>query len=116
MKQKISRWNHLSIFFFGLSSGSLFGIPFLNLEDGFSGLLLGIGLQLLGATVLKKHAETKKPTGKEKWMGIPVVFFLFLLIMILCFWKNSVTLISMDLALLLFSIETYFYLKRRGRV
>lgn len=128
MKQKISRWNHLSIFFFGLSSGSLFGIPFLNLEHGFSGvayflaaifwigLLLGIGLQLLGANALKKHAGTKKPTGKEKWMGIPVLFFLFLLIMILCFWKNSIALISMDLALLLFSIETYFYLKRRGRV
>ena len=123
MKQKISRWNHLSIFFFGLSSGSLFGIPFLNLEHGFSGvayflaaILLGIGLQLLGANALKKHAETKKPMGKEKWMGIPVLFFLFLLIMILCFWKNSITLISMDLALLLFSIETYFYLKRRGRV
>ena len=56
MKQKISRWNHLSIFFFGLSSGSLFGIPFLNLEHGFSGIgvlpvrcLVGVGLDALDA-------------------------------------------------------------------
>ena len=91
MKQKISRWNHLSIFFFGLSSGSLFGIPFLNLEHGFSGvayflaaifwigLLLGIGLQLLGANALKKHAGRKMDGNSRIILSFPVDYdFMFL--------------------------------------
>lgn len=127
MKQKISTWNHLSLFFFGLSSGSILGIPFLNLEHSSSnipyflaaifwiGLLLGIGLQLLGAIALRKCSEKKKQTGKEKWMCIPIFLFLLLFI-ILCFWKNNITLLSIDFTLLLFSIETYFYLKRRNHI
>ena len=87
MKQKISRWNHLSIFFFGLSSGSLFGIPFLNLEHGFSGvayflaaifwigLLLGIGLQLLGANALKSMQKQKNQREKKNGWEFPYYSF-----------------------------------------
>ena len=36
--------------------------------------------------------------------------------LIVCFWKRNVFLLSIDLALLLFSIELYFCLKRRYSV
>ena len=68
MKQKISRWNHLSIFFFGLSSGSLFGIPFLNLEHGFSGVA-GDWVAAFGGKCFKKACRNKKTNGKRKMDG-----------------------------------------------
>ena len=79
MKQKISRWNHLSIFFFGLSSGSLFGIPFLNLEHGFSGvayflaaifwIIIGDWVAAFGGKCFKKACRNKKTNGKRKMDG-----------------------------------------------
>lgn len=128
MRRKVLILNNLSLFFFCLSSGSILGIPFLDLSSGFpiiayfiaglfwAGLLIGIGLQLFGMSILKKSKEKKKRTYKERKMLIPIVIFLLLFIFIMIFWENSVTLTSIDLAFLLFSIETYFYFKRRYSV
>lgn len=128
MRHKVLILNNFSVLFFCLSSGSLLGIPFLDLSNGFPmnayffaglfwiGLLIGIGLQLFGTAMLKKIKGKRERTYKERKMLIPIAFFLVLFVLIMCFWKKSVTLMSIDLAFLLFSIEIYFYLKRRYSV
>ena len=128
MRRKILVLNNISGVFFFLSSVSLLGIPFLDQSDGLPlisyllaglfwiGLLTGIGVQLVISGMMKKMKDKKKRTYKQRKMLIPIALFVLLFILIMCFWKTSVVLISTDIALLLFSIEIYFYLKRRYSV
>lgn len=128
MKRRILAINDISGIFFFLSSASLLGIPLLDLSNGFPnfayflaglfwiGLLIGIGLQIVLSAMSKKISQKRKRTHKERRILIPIAVFLVLFILIMCFWKKSVVLISIDLALLLFSIEIYFYMKRRNSV
>lgn len=125
MRRRILVLNDISGVFFFVSSVSLLGIPFLDLSNDFPtiayffaglfwiGLLVGIGLQLMTFAMSKKIKEEKKRTYKERRMLIPIAVFLMFFILIMCFLKKSVLLMSIDLAFLLFSIEIYFYLKRR---
>lgn len=128
MRRKILVLNNISGVFFFLSSVSLLGVPFLDQSNGLPtiayllaglfwiGLLTGIGVQLAISGMMKKMKDKKKRTYKQRKMLIPIAFFVLLFILIMCFWKTSVVLISIDIALLLFSIEIYFYLKRRYSV
>ena len=128
MRRKILVLNNISGVFFFLSSVSLLGVPFLDQSDGLPaiayllaglfwiGLLTGIGVQLVISGMMKKMKDKKKRTYKQRKMLIPIALFVLLFILIMCFWKTSVVLISTDIALLLFSIEIYFYLKRRYSV
>ena len=128
MKRRILALNDISGVFFFLSSASLFGVPFLDQSNGLPpiayfladlfwlGLLIGVGMQLIISAMLKKISGKRNRTHKERRMLIPITVFLVLFILIICFWKKSVVLISIDLALLLFSIEIYFYMKRRNSV
>ncbi|MCR4645624.1 MAG: hypothetical protein K5695_09490 [Oscillospiraceae bacterium] len=128
MKQKIRMANNWSIACFFLSSASLLGIPFLNLGEDetlplgayvisvlfWSGLLLGILLQIVTAVMQKKSGGKKKKTHRERRMLIPIAVFMIVFVLLLCFLKSSLLCLVIDLALLLFSIEIYFYLKRRN--
>lgn len=128
MKRRILVLNDISGVFFFLSSASLLGIPFLDLSNVFPaiayffaglfwiGLLIGIGLQFIISAMSKKMSRKRKRSHKERRMLIPIAVFLVLFVLIMCLWKKSVVLISIDLALLLFSIEIYFYMKRRNSV
>lgn len=128
MKRKILVLNDISGVFFFLSSVSLVGIPFLDQSDGLPtnayflaglfwiGVLIGIGVQVIISVMLKKMGKKRKRAYKQRKMLIPIAVFLVFFILIMCFWKKSVVLISIDTALLLFSIEIYFYLKRRNSV
>jgi len=128
MRRKILVLNNISGVFFFLSSVSLLGVPFLDQSNGLPviayllaglfwiGLLTGIGVQLVISGMMKKMKDKKKRPYKQRKMLIPIAFFVLLFILIMCFWKTSVVLISIDIALLLFSIEIYFYLKRRYSV
>ncbi len=128
MRRKILVLNNISGVFFFLSSVSLLGVPFLDQSNGLPviayllaglfwiGLLTGIGVQLVISGMMKKMKDKKKRPYKRRKMLIPIAFFVLLFILIMCFWKTSVVLISTDIALLLFSIEIYFYLKRRYSV
>jgi len=128
MRRKILVLNNVSGVFFFLSSVSLIGIPFLDQSDGLSlisyflaglfwiGLLTGIGIQLAISVMMKKIKDKNKKAYRQRKMLIPIMVFLLFFILIICFWKTSVVLISIDTALLLFSIEIYFYLKRRYSV
>ena len=123
MKQKILLLNHISAIMFFLSSFSLLGIPFLNLENEIpvSGyliavifwlcLLSGVVLQIFIALMAKK-IETKR-TQKEKRIFIITAFFLVLFILLVRFFEKNILLMSIDIAFLLFSIEMYFCLKWR---
>lgn len=128
MRRKILVLNNISGVFFFLSSISLLGVPFLDQSNGLPmiayllaglfwiGMLTGIGVQLVISGMMKKMKDKTKRTYKQRKMLIPIAFFALLFILIMCFWKTSVVLISIDIALLLFSIEIYFYLKRRYSV
>lgn len=128
MKRKILLLNDISGVFFFISSASLIGIPFLDSCNGFSiaayffaglfwiGLLIGIGLQFIISFISKKMSIKEERTHKKRKMLVPVAVFLVLFALIMCFLKKSVALISIDIALLLFSIEIYFYMKRRNSV
>lgn len=128
MRRKILVLNDISGVFFFLSTVSLLGIPFLDQSNGlpliayflaglfWSGLLIGIGLQVLISVMLKRMKGKRKRAHRQRKMLIPIVVFFVFFILIMCFWKKSVVLISIDIALLLFSIEIYFYLKRRYSV
>ena len=130
MKRKILMINNWSIASFFLSSASLLGIPFLKVEPDetlppgayvvaelfWFGLLLGILFQIIAAVIWKKSGETKKRTYRERRMLIPIVLLAIVFVLILCFWKSSLLCTVLAFALLLFSIEIYFYLKRRYSV
>lgn len=128
MRRKILVLNNISGVFFFLSSVSLLGVPFLDQSNRLSsvayllaglfwiGLLVGIGIQIVISAMMKKMKDRKKKVYKQRKMLIPIIALLLLFILIICFWKTSVVLISLDIALLLFSIEIYIYLKRRYSV
>lgn len=123
MREKILKKNKISFISFFLSSFSLLGIPFLNLNDEISvlgyvvavifwlGLLTGIGLQFSIAMIAKKTKVSR--TYKERRALVSTVVFLILFILIRCFFEKSIVLMSIDIAFLLFSSEMYFYLKWR---
>ena len=126
MKQKILLLNRISVIMFFLSSFSLLGIPFLNLDNEipilgyfiailfWSGLLIGTSLQVCIAMMAKKM-EIKR-TNKERHIFIVTGIFLILFVLTICFFEKSIVLMSVDIAFLLFSIEMYFYLKWRYSV
>lgn len=128
MKRKILLTNNYSIVSFFISSFSLFGVPFINLDGElpkgayviallfWTGLLFGVILQLAAYSMWKKVKQKKKKSKKDRKFLIPILFFLTFFVLILLLWKKNVVLISIDLALLLFSIEIYFYFKRRYSV
>lgn len=123
MKKKVGTINNVSIMFYVLSSISLLIIPFINQDSGlntlayctagvfWSGLIIGSVLQIIASFMGKKL--TKKKTYKARRLLIPIAVFSILLILILCIGKQSVMLLSIDLALLLMSIELYIFLRRR---
>lgn len=125
MKRNASLANNASAVCFALSSLSLLLIPFLDLGSGlpkaafwiagvfWGGLLAGILLQIAAARGQRK-AETPHG-GKARRMLIPAAVLALLLIVMLCLRTKSVRLFSADLALLLMSVELYFYLRRRER-
>ena len=130
MKRKILMVNNMSVISFFWSSAGLLGIPFLKLEVDealppgafviaalfWSGLLLGILFQIIAAVMQKKSGQPPKKTHRERRMLIPIAILLIAFVLILCFWKSSLLCTVITLALLLFSIEIYFYLKRRYSV
>lgn len=128
MRRKILVLNNISGAFFFLSSVSLLGIPFLGQSNElpaiayllagsfWTGLLTGTGIQLVLSAMMKKVKYNKKRTYKQRRMLIPIALFVLLFILIMCFRKTDVVLVSIDIALLLFSTEIYFYLKRRYSV
>lgn len=128
MRRKILVLNNISGLFFFLSSVSLLGIPFLDQSNGlpriayflagifWTGLLMGIALQVLISAMLKRMKGKKKKALRQRKMLIPIAILTVSFILIMLFWKKSVVLISINIALLLFSIEIYYYLKRRYSV
>ena len=123
MKKKVRTINNVSIILYTLSSASLLVIPFIDQDSElnafsyctagvfWSGLIIGSILKVMASLMGKKL--TKKKTNKARRMLIPITVFSVLLILILCIGKNSVMLLSIDLALLLMSIELYIFLRRR---
>ena len=75
----------------------------------------GIALQVIASRMAYK-TQTKKNHKINRLIMIPIILFAIMLLMLLCFWKNSVLLIAIDIALLFSSIELLFYLKRRNSV
>lgn len=128
MKRKMLLINNYSIISFFISSFSLLGVPFINLDDELPkgayiiallfwiGLLFGVILQFAAYSMWKKIKQKKNKSKKDRKFLIPILFFLIFFVLILLLWKKNVVLISIDLALLLFSIEIYFYFKRRYSV
>ncbi len=128
MKQKILQINNYSIIAFFISSFSLLGSPFINLESELPkgayiiaslfwlGLISGIVLQLVSYSMWRKFKRSKAKSKKSRIFLIPVVCCLFFLILVMMIWEKNVILVSINLALLLFSIEVYFYFKRRYSV
>lgn len=126
MKEKILLLNRISVITFFLSSFSILGIPFLKLDNGIPmlgyfiailfwvGLLTGAVLQVVIAIMAKK-IKTEQ-THKERWIFVVTAVFLILFILIACFFEKNIVLISFDIAVLIFSIEMYFYLKWRYSV
>lgn len=128
MKRRMLLINNCSIVFFFISSCSLLGVPLINLDDELPkiayiiallfwlGLIVGISLQMTAWFMCKKIKSKKKKICRARKLLIPFATFLILFFVILLFWNKSVVLISVDLALTLFSIEFYFYFKRRYSV
>lgn len=128
MKRRMLLINNCSIVFFFISSCSLLGVPLINLDDELPkiayiiallfwlGLIIGVSLQMAAWSMCKKIKNKRKKTYRERKILIPFATFLILFFVILLFWNKSVVLISVDLALTLFSIEFYFYFKRRYSV
>ncbi len=123
MRTKAKCANNISIIFFLFSSSSLLVIPFTKINDELTtvayctagvfwiGLILGIAFQVMASVMSKKLK--KKKTPKLRRMMIPIGVFSVLLVLILLIGKKSIILLSVDLALLLMSIELYIYLRRR---
>ena len=128
MRRKFMLLNNISILCFFFSSASLLGVPFLNLDEEFpttayilaglfwSGLILGIILQIIVGFGAKKIQSERKKMHKERPFIIFFVVFLLLFLLILLFCRESIMLMSIDLAFMLFSIEMFFYVKRRYNI
>lgn len=128
MKRKILLVNNCSIIFFFISSCSLLGVPQINLDDELPkaayiiallfglGLIIGISLQIAAWSMCRKIKHQRQKTYRERKLLISFIVFLILFFVIFLFWNKSVVLISVDLTLTLFSIEFYFYFKRRYSV
>lgn len=128
MKQKILAVNNISGILFFISSMSLLIFPFLEQENGLpviafiiAGifwicLLFGSALQVLASMMIKRLKQKRKKAYIERKLAIPISVFAVILILILCFFKNNLLFLAIDAALLLSSIELYFYLKRRNSV
>lgn len=127
MKKKILIVNNISGISFLISSLSILGIPFIDQNSElpttayilaflfWGGLITGIALQVIASRMANK-TQTKKNHKINRLIMIPIILFAIMLLMLLCFWKNSVLLIAIDIALLFSSIELLFYLKRRNSV
>jgi len=126
MRRKTLIINNISLLLFVLSSLSLLVIPFINQNNELTkaayidagvfwiGLISGILLQISAAMISKK-SENKR-TYKERKMIIPIIVFTLVFVLIICFLKKNVLLTALDMGMLLFSIELYFYLKRGDSV
>ncbi|MCM1508163.1 MAG: hypothetical protein NC177_13695 [Ruminococcus flavefaciens] len=128
MKRRMLLINNCSVVFFFISSCSLLGVPLINLDDELPkmayiiallfwlGLIIGISMQIAAWSMCREIKHQRKKTHRERKLLIPFTVFLILFFVIFLFWNKSVVLISVDLALTLFSIEFYFYFKRRYSV
>lgn len=132
MRRKMVFLNNISIICFFLSSASIMGVPFLNMDNEFpkaayflaglfwAGLISGLILQIAVWIWSKKNKQQNKKEEKKIRKERPfliyfgVFFLLFLLILLFC--RESITLMSIDLACMLFSIEMFFYMKRRYKI
>ena len=126
--EKSRKSNELSLIFFSVSSGSLLTIPLWNFGRAaeviafvfaavfWTCLVLGIAFQIKAGILSKKSEKTikkRKPGAFEKAALLAAAVFLLLLAIIMLFMENNAVLFCIDLALMLLSIEIYFYLKRR---
>ncbi|MBE6843105.1 MAG: hypothetical protein E7510_09805 [Ruminococcus sp.] len=128
MRQKILKINNYSIIAFFISSFSLLGIPFIN-QDGklpkgayiiallfWIALISGIVLQIVAGSMWQKFNKKKGKSKKNRMFLIPIACFFIFLVLTILIWGKNIVLVSVNLALLLFSIEIYFYFKRRCSV
>ena len=126
MKRTVMCMNNASVVCFALSSASLLLIPLLDLSDGLPksaywiagvfwvGLAAGVLLQIMTAR-RSGRADGQTRHGERRMLIAAAVFALLLAVILYCRPKNIV-LVTADLALLLMSVELYFYLRRRNRI
>ena len=124
MIEQFAKLNKISTVCFLVSSGSLIGIPFLNFQNGMPtgaymiacmfwlGLIGGCGIRVKMLGMVKKMDIKKKPYNK-KTLNILTVIFAVLFIIILIFKRDSLALMSIDVACFLFTVEMYFFMKWR---
>ena len=108
---------------FFISSSSLLIIPFLDFDDNLSisayavallfwgGSISGIIIQIILFVTCKKYTKVKKSKTRQI-VGVIFLISVFVLIPIMAFWRDNEFALSINLFLLLFSIEIYFVIKR----
>lgn len=120
---KLKVLNIISEICFFISSSGLLVIPFLDFEDSLSaaayivaslfwgGLILGIIIQIILFVTCKKYTKVKESKTRQI-VGVIFLISVFVLIPIMAFWRDNEFALSINLFLLLFSIEIYFVIKR----
>lgn len=120
---RLKALNIISEVLFFISSSGLLVIPFLDLEDKlsaaayavallfWSGLILGIIIQIALFTICKKQTKIRK-TKTRRTVGTIFFISVIILIPVMVFWSDNDFILPINLFLILFSAETYFVLKR----
>lgn len=120
---KLRVLNIISGVLFFISSSSLLIIPFLDFDDNLSisayavallfwgGSISGIIIQIILFVTCKKYTKVKKSKTRQI-VGVIFLISVFVLIPIMAFWRDNEFALSINLFLLLFSIEIYFVIKR----
>ena len=120
---KLKVLNIISEICFFISSSGLLVIPFLDFEDSLSaaayivaslfwgGSISGIIIQIILFVTCKKYTKVKKSKTRQI-VGVIFLISVFVLIPIMAFWRDNEFALSINLFLLLFSIEIYFVIKR----
>ena len=120
---KIKVLNIISEVLFLVSSLGLLVIPFLDFNDSLSaaayvvaslfwgGLVFGIIIQIMLLVICKKTAKAKK-SKTRRMVGITFLISVIILIPVLTFCNDNEFILPINLFLILFSVETYFVLKR----
>lgn len=116
-------FNIISGVLFFISSSSLLIIPFLDFDDNLSvsayavallfwgGSISGIIIQIILFVTCKKYTKVKESKTRQI-VGVIFLISVFVLIPIMAFWRDNEFALSINLFLLLFSIEIYFVIKR----
>lgn len=120
---KLRVLNIISGVLFFISSSSLLIIPFLAFDDNLSvsayavallfwgGSISGIIIQIILFVTCKKYTKVKASKTRQI-VGVIFLISVFVLIPIMAFWRDNEFALSINLFLLLFSIEIYFVIKR----